>query len=374
MRKKKGFLFALGLMTALAFSGCGSDDAVSKEEAKTETSMEDVKEIKLGEYKGLKLAKLSEEVAETEVEEAINANLKMGAEKEQIKEGKVKEGDTVNIAYEGKKDGVPFDGGTADSYDLTIGSGTFIDGFEDGLIGVSVGETVDLDLTFPEDYGSEELAGKAVVFTVTVNYICGDEILPELTDAWVKENTKKDAKTVEEYRAEIKEQLTEELKEKNRVEKENAILTLLVNNTEISEYPEEKVEAYKKQVDENLSSMAGMYGMEKEDFVKNYYQMSMDEYEKKLSELAKDAAAQEMIINEIADKENISCTEEDIKAKKDELIKQYGFKDEKEMEEQYGKEKLDEEVAKDVLYGKVIDFISENAVYEDVQKEASESK
>ena len=130
--------------------------------------------VTLGQYKGLTIVLDGLEVTEEEIDAYIeDAAAQAGLNQ---KEGTVKEGDVVNIDYSGKKDGVAFDGGTAQGAALEIGSGTFIPGFEEGLIGVNTGETVDLDLTFPENYGAEELAGAETVFTVTVNYI---EAAPE---------------------------------------------------------------------------------------------------------------------------------------------------------------------------------------------------
>lgn len=131
-----------------------------------------------GDYKGLELSIAKQtEVTDEDVENiAIQTYNQMGA-KSNVEKTVVESGDTVNIDFEGKKDGVAFDGGTSQGYNLTIGSGSFIDGFEDGLIGVNVGDTVDLNLTFPEGYQNADLAGQDVVFTVTVNFICASTTL-----------------------------------------------------------------------------------------------------------------------------------------------------------------------------------------------------
>ena len=165
-------------------------------EASTEASSEEELEIterpdykaldyvELGEYKGLTVEVSPTTVTDEEVIKQIRANA--GSDiLEEVTEGTVEEGDTANIDYEGKLDGEAFDGGTAKDTDLEIGSGTFIPGFEDGLIGVKIGDTVDLPLTFPENY-TEELAGKDVVFTVTVNSV---KRMPELTDDLVNQIT-----------------------------------------------------------------------------------------------------------------------------------------------------------------------------------------
>ena len=382
---KKSLLVAGCVIMAAVLGGCGgkndSSDAskVSSPSAVTEEAKKEAEDfskyVELGNYKGIELTKLSDEVSDELVETKIKYNLNQTGDREQIMTGTVKDGDTVNIAYEGKKDGVAFDGGTADSYDLTIGSGNFIDGFEDGLIGKKVGETVDLNLTFPEDYASEELAGQDVVFTVTINYICGEVITPELTDAWVTENSQNGSKNVEEYRKEVRSELEKSRKENNQTEMENAILTVLVNNSKISEYPEDRVEEYKKQVDDSLEQSAKQYGMSKEDFINASYQMELKQYEEYLDQLAKDAVAQEMIVNMIADKENISYTDEEFDQKVEEIAKQCGFTEVDQFKEKFGEEKIEEEIPKAILYDKVIAFVADNAVYKesiDVKEASSE--
>ena len=155
---------------------------------------------KLADYKGLEYNKMDTDVTDAEIDERVKEFLKNFPEK--ITDRAVKKGDTVNIDYIGKKDGVAFDGGTANGTDLTIGSGLFIPGFEDGLIDKKPGETVELNLKFPDDYkNSEELKGAKVVFTVKINYIAGD-IPKELTDKLVKANT--EFKTTAEYKSDIK--------------------------------------------------------------------------------------------------------------------------------------------------------------------------
>lgn len=179
--KKKTLGLLAAILSVCMLAGCGAKDTGDGTGAATDagtesTALKDMdvdKYVTLGEYKGLAVSVDTVEVDEDEWDTLVN-NVYYGnitAENGGIMDRAVETGDTVNIDYEGKKDGVAFDGGTAQGYDLTIGSGNFIAGFEDGLIGVMPGETVDLDLTFPENYGNSDLAGQAVVFTVTVNYI-----------------------------------------------------------------------------------------------------------------------------------------------------------------------------------------------------------
>lgn len=164
---------ALGLAALL--TGCGSDGDVPLNQMKVE------KYVTLGDYQNLSVTVDAAAVDDTELAALVNSVYvdNVTAENGGIVDRAVETGDTVIIDYEGKKDGVAFEGGTAQEASLTIGSGRFIDGFEDGLIGVKPGETVDLNLTFPESYGNAELAGQPVVFTVTVHFIRPAEVAPE---------------------------------------------------------------------------------------------------------------------------------------------------------------------------------------------------
>ena len=182
------------------------------------------------------------------MESQINSTLTAHATPEQIKDRAVEDGDTVNIDYEGKIDGETFEGGTASGASLTIGSDSFIDGFEDGLIGVKPGEKKTLNLKFPDDYKTNpDLAGKAVVFEVTVNYIEGDDIVPELTDDFVKGLSITDVSTVDEYRAYVKSQLQTNKESEAESSKQKELLQQAVDNAEIKEIPEELVTEYSAQ-------------------------------------------------------------------------------------------------------------------------------
>ena len=201
-------VFCAAVLMAGALAGCGktgNGESTGGTESSQETPAEkftlkdiDVeKYVTVGDYKSIRVEKQEVTVSDSELEEMTN-QVYIGSFPAElgVKDRAVKEGDTANIDYVGKKDGVAFDGGTAQGANLTIGSDTYIDGFEDGLIGVMPGDTVDLNLTFPEGYGNQDLAGQAVVFTVTVNYI----IPEEKTDEAVEKFGVEGVTTVEELR------------------------------------------------------------------------------------------------------------------------------------------------------------------------------
>lgn len=191
--KKRILSLLIGICAAATVTGCGSG-AVSNDK------------IKIAQYKGVEVEKVEAvKVLDEHVEESIQSTLQAKSTQKEITDRPVKEGDVVTIDYVGKKDGEAFDGGTAEDYQLPIGSGQFIDGFEDGIIGHETGETFDLNLTFPENYQSEDLAGKEVVFTVTLDKIA-EVVVPELTDELVAELSE-ESKTVDEFKKEVKKDL-----------------------------------------------------------------------------------------------------------------------------------------------------------------------
>lgn len=379
---KKSLLLVLILIMALAFTGCGgSSGSTSDDEGKEntgennsgDTSLDDstvVSEfsdwseyLNLGVYEELVLNQPDLRVTDGDIDDAINASLELTATNEQIKKGKVKDGDTVNIDYEGKKDGVAFGGGTAQGYDLTIGSKKFIDGFESGLIGVEVGKTVDLNLTFPETYDNTELAGQDVVFTVKVNYINGEKKLPKLTDEWVANNSSGGSKTVEEYRNEIKEQIEKSNQEKIESELKDQMVEALLIIGGVSSYPDDLVKKYRDQTDETTKSYAESYQMEVEDFISTYYGMTEEEYEEEADKSAKESAARKMIYETIALRENLTYTQGDLNKKELEIAQRYGYDDVSAFESAMGvsHEEVMDDVKDYILEELVLDFIKSKA-------------
>ena len=202
---KKTGLIALLLMVALAVTGCGTD--------KTYAELNIEEYVTLGEYKGLTYTPADTSVTDYALQVAIQTDLEDQGYKDtdstKLTVGTVQVGDTCNIDFKGLKDGVAFEGGTAEGYSLTIGSGSFIAGFEEGLVGVAIGSKVALDLTFPENYDSEELAGEDVVFEVTVNAVTKRKTFPEMTDS-IANAMDENAATVADYYANKKAALEKE--------------------------------------------------------------------------------------------------------------------------------------------------------------------
>lgn len=235
----------------------------------------------------------------------------------------VEEGDLCNIDYEGTKDGVAFDGGTAQGYNLEIGSHSFIDGFEDGLIGKEVGSEVDLDLTFPEDYHSEDLAGAAVVFHVKINKIQTKEML-ELND----ENVAKlgmDYTNVDDLKKEVKENLEQSCQEEKDTNASDAIWSAVVDGSEVKDAPEALVDYYKEAVSANVESYAQMYGVTVDEFIKTYMGMDVEAYNTQIVESAKQAAKEDLIYKAVAKAGKIKITDDEVKSGAEAEYADYGY-------------------------------------------------
>lgn len=289
----------LAMLTMVVFAGCGKKAKRHLYNGKLS------KYITLADYKGLKVDTKSDEFKEY-YNNVISSDVSSNDLYVKKTEGTVANGDTANIDYTGKKDGVAFDGGTAEGYDLKIGSNSFIEGFETGLIGKKIGDTVDLNLTFPENYNSAELAGKAVVFTVKINYVkTEEERKPE--DYY----SELGFKSLDKYTADVTERAVK-----------NYLLDKVKSGSKIKEYPQTEIDtmygSYKNMLEQNLKSS---YGVDfatyltsnnmteesfKEDLVKNQIKPAMDE---------------QMVAYSILDNEKLGLKDEEINKKIDETVK-----------------------------------------------------
>ena len=265
------------------------------------------KALTLAEYKGITLDTSSDEYGEF-YDNVIVSDIKNNSLYIEKTEGTVSEGDIANIDYVGKKDGVAFEGGTDEGYDLEIGSNSFIEGFESGLIGAEIGKTIDLNLTFPEDYGNEELNGADVVFTVTVNSV-------QTTDGVKPKDIYEDLgyKTLKEYESNVKERATD-----------NYFLNLVRSKSEIKEYPDEDVKTLKTQIKDALNNnFTSYYGMSLESYLTQMGRTMIDFENELLNSQIKPLIEETMPLYAILDKEGVTVTQKDIEAKLKELVKEY---------------------------------------------------
>lgn len=265
------------------------------------------KVIKLGQYKNIEVEVELKQVTQEEVEQQVSLIV---AQNPMLvdKDGSVENGDITIIDFEGFKEGVPFDGGKAEGYQLEIGSGSFIPGFEDQMIGMAKGETRELNLSFPENYGAQELAGAAVVFKVTVHQIKSKQA-SELTDEYVASFGNPNLKTVEDLKQMVRFQLEDQARQERARIVEDKVLDQLLSESEV-EFDEEELKVTLQKQKDHLASQVTAYGMTLEQ----YLAMSgMDEetLEKQLEPSAKSQVKYESIIKEIINVENIEATDED---------------------------------------------------------------
>ena len=301
-------------------------------------SVKDVsKYVTIGEYKGLELTRTSQPVTDDDVQAEINYNLEDNGS--EVKDGTVENGDTVTINFTGTIDGKEFDGGSAEDYELVVGDGEMIDGFEDGIVGMKSGETKELDLTFPDDYYEESVAGKAVVFKVTLQKFTRPA---ELTDEWVAENT--EYKTIDEYREAVKKQLEDTAVQTADYGLYSDAWNKVQAASEIKDYPKEDVDAAKKSYQELNEKYVKDAGMEMADFLESQG-MSEEDYESECQQYAESKVEQNLIVQGIMDAEGLSIDDEETQKLKDDLIKEYGFASIDEMIETYGEQEVNESLA-----------------------------
>ena len=314
--------------------------------------------VTLGEYKGVEVSVDAPVVTDEYLDSYIDYVLQSNMVTTEITDRPVEEGDIVNIDYEGKIDGVAFDGGTAQGYDLTIGSGTFIDGFEDGLIGAETGETVDVNVTFPENYQGEEVAGKDAVFTVTVNSI-SVETLPELTDEFVQ-GLDVGVNTVEEYRQYAYDLLMEEEQATHDSNAEIAVLEAVMAGSQIQDPPEDMTNRYYNRIIDNMTYYASLYGYDLETF------LSMQgTSEDAIRESAAQAGQEIIVMQAIADAEGLSVTDEELDAEIETNAGSLGYDD----VEEY-RASLDVEGYREYMMSeKVLSFLLETPVVAEVEPE-----
>ena len=319
--------------------------------------------VTLGDYKGLEVVSTVQSIGDEEVDSYIEYMLSStSGELEEVTDRDVIEnGDVANIDYVGKKDGVAFDGGTAEGYDLGIGSGSFIPGFEEGLVGVKKGETVDIELTFPENYHAPDLAGAEVVFTVTVNGIY-KEIKPEFNDAFVAELAIENVSTTEEYRSYLKNMMEENEKQYALQDVQTQLLAMVTENATVSGTPQELVDRFYQVNINNMTYNAMMYGMDLQTFVSSYYGLDEESFEAETVAAAEESAKQALVCLKIASEENIVVTEEEINAAVEESYAEYGYPSAEEF-----KATIDMDEYKDsLLLNKIVDFLVENATITEV--------
>ena len=329
-------------------------------------------EVKLGDYKGIKIAKAEYTVKDADVDAEIERLRQRNARMVEAADRAAEEGDTATIDFSGSIDGVKFDGGTSENYPLVLGSGSFIPGFEEQVVGMKVGEEKDVNVRFPDDYQAEELKGKDAVFAVKLNKLEKKE-LPEVNDEFIKDAA--GAESVEAYRKETRERLEKQAKEKGDAETENNIVRAVTANAEV-EIPDAMIENQIDTMVRNAEYRLGMQygGLKLQDYLK-YMGSNMEDFRNGYRAQAADNVKAQLVIDAIVRAENIKAEDAEIEAKLEELAKAAG----KSLEE-YKKDVTDsqrEYLANDIVVNKLFDFLKENndlAVAEEKPADAQEEK
>lgn len=349
-------------------TGCNDKDA--EETSSGMTAIEDVeasifkdieKNVKLGDYNAISVEVEKIEVTDEDVQEYIDSDLQYYGTTEQIKEGTVADGDSINIDYVGKIDGEEFDNGSAEGQDLTIGSDSYIDGFEDALIGATIGGTTTINVTFPEDYSDDTVAGKPAEFTVTINYKNGDTIPAELNDELVATmGLGDDVTTVDEYKAYVRQTLEESAADDQATNELSAIVEKLIEICEVSGFHDDldKDTLFDEEV-EYMEQYAESYGYSYDEFIALYTGMEADAYEAELKEDIDEYVKQIMIYRAIANAEGIKISQDDYDAEVasySESYESYGCESVEEFEKEYSAK-----IYEFKIYDEVESFLRETA-------------
>lgn len=323
-------------------------------------------EVTLGEYKGLKVDKVSNRVTQKEIDAKVQEEAEKNARTITVEDRPVQDGDEVILDFEGFVDGVAFEGGKGENYPLTIGSGSFIPGFEEQLIGAKSGEETEVNVTFPEDYHAEDLKGQPVVFKVKVNAVQEKE-LPALDDEFAKDVSEFD--TLADLKKDVKEKLQQEADKKAQVDMENSLITTVIENME-GDIPQCMYDNKINEMVNDFSYRLQSQGMSL-DLYLHYTGSDMKSFRETFQESAERQVKIRLALEKIAEVENLTATPEEIDAEYEKIAKNYGI------DVARVKGVLPEkEVIKDVTVNKAIDLVKDSAEVTEkkVKKTASKSK
>ncbi len=296
-------------------------EEVSKETGATIIATVFVKpEVNVENYKGLEVEKVESEVTDEDINTRLNQELDKNARLVDITDRPIQDGDVVNLNFEGFKDGVAFEGGKGDNYDLTIGSKTFVDTFEEQLIGLKIGEEKEVNVTFPENYGQADLAGQPAVFNAKINSIKLKE-LPKLDDEFAKDVSEFD--TLDEYKASIKEELSTQKAEYAKNETKNKLMELLITNTDIN-LPQVMVENQVESLVRDYASQLQMQGISLEMYLE-FMGQTMESLREVYKVEAEKQVRGRLILEAIAVKENFEVTDAEVDAEVSRIATQYGM-------------------------------------------------
>ena len=322
-------------------------------------------EVTLGEYKGLEVPKADLTVTDEEIEAELKKEQEKNGRTIDVEDRPAQMGDTVTIDFEGSVDGVPFEGGAGKDYPLTLGSNTFIPGFEEQLAGVKLEEEVDVNVTFPEDYNAEELKGKAAVFKCTIHKIETKE-LPELDDDFAKDVSEFD--TLDEYKADVKANLEKKKETDAKRAKEDAAVEKAVANASM-EIPDAMVKSQAAQMVDNFVRRLQAQGMSMEQYMQ-YTGQTLEQMQDQMKPQATKQIQTRLALEKVAEVENIEASEEKIDGEIQEMAKMYNMEADKLKELLGDFEK--EQMKKDLAVQEAVTFLADHAVEVDAPEKTEE--
>ena len=310
-------------------------------------------EVKISAYTGMKIKQFAYTVEDAEIDAELNRVLDRNARKVAVTDRAAQNGDIVNIDFVGTVDGVKFEGGEAEGYDLTLGSGSFIPGFEDQVVGMNIGESKDVNVTFPENYQAENLKGKAAVFAVKLNGIQAKE-LPEVTDEFIKEAT--GSETVEAYKAKTRERLEKQAERRANDATENSILDAISANAE-TEIPQAMIEREIDSLIKKFEYQLMYQGLKLQDYL-DFLKVTASDFRKNYEEQAKKNVLNQLVISQLIKDEKIEATDEEVDAQ---IAKQAA--EVNKTTEEY-KKNMDprqfDYISSDIVITKLFDFLKAN--------------
>ena len=310
-------------------------------------------EVKISAYKGMKIQQYAYNVKDEEVDGEVTRLLERNARKVPVEGRAAQNGDIANIDFVGTVDGVKFEGGEAEGFDLTLGSGQFIPGFEDQVIGMNIGESKDVNVTFPEDYQAENLKGKPAVFAVKLNALTGKE-LPELTDEFIKDAT--GSATVAEYKEKAKARLQKQADRKAEDATENSILNAIAANAEV-EIPQAMIEREIDGLVQKFEYQLLYQGLKLQDYL-DFLKVTKEDFRKNYEEQASKNVLNQLIISQLIKEENIEATDEEVEARVAEQAADVG-KDVEEYKKGMDPRQFDY-ISSDIIITKLFKLLKEN--------------
>lgn len=289
--------------------------------------------VEISKYKGVEVPKVEgiPKITDDSIENNIDKVREGFAEEKAVTGRKVKKGDIVVLDYTASADGKKIDGASVTDYKLEIGKNSYFEGFEESVIGRSTGETYEIEHTFTADYKDTAVAGKKVVFSITVKTI-SEKVIPDLTDEFVQ-TISEESKTVEEYKKEMRKVLEEKNKEYVIKELTEASWKEVLSNSKMKKYPEDQMKEEKQTFYDNFQKGADTYDMEFDEFLKQM-DMTEEQFEQKVTESAKSNVKENVVTQLIAEKEGISLSDSEYKKAKKELAKEMGYENVEEMEKE----------------------------------------